>query len=276
MNRHLLALAGALAMLSPAHALDIQLPAETATLHPGASPGAQSAAQCLMCHSVDYLSTQPPMPLGFWEAEVKKMVAVYGAPIAPDQAQLIIQYLNQAYPRPRRRPPPRSRPDREGRGGPGPPAMPASRFRRTIGRPRPAVRPGRFSRPACSNPFRPTPTCPPSPRPRWRPPCASAHCPLSFPAFRIIWIANLFANLGTWAQSVAAAWIITTEQSSPLLVAMIQVAAAFPLVALSILTGVLADNYDRRKVMLAGMGLELAGACSSPSWPSPACCTRSR
>ena len=100
MNRHLLALAGALAMLSPAHALDIQLPAETATLHPGASPGAQSAAQCLMCHSVDYLSTQPPMPLGFWEAEVKKMVAVYGAPIAPDQAQLIIQYLNQAYPAP--------------------------------------------------------------------------------------------------------------------------------------------------------------------------------
>ncbi|KNY08187.1 membrane protein [Achromobacter piechaudii] len=83
--------------------------------------------------------------------------------------------------------------------------------------------------------------------------------PFAFPAFRLIWIANLFANLGTWAQSVAAAWIITTEQSSPLMVAMIQVAAAFPLVALSILTGVLADNYDRRKVMLAGMLLELAG-----------------
>ena len=71
MNRHL-ALAGALAMLSPAHALDIQLPAETATLHPGASPGAQSAAQCLMCHSVDYLSTQPPMPLGFWEPRSRR------------------------------------------------------------------------------------------------------------------------------------------------------------------------------------------------------------
>ena len=35
---------------------------------------------------------------------------------------------------------------------------------------------------------------------------------------------------------MAAAWVITTEQSSPLMVAMIQVAAAFPLVALSILT----------------------------------------
>ena len=83
--------------------------------------------------------------------------------------------------------------------------------------------------------------------------------PFSIAAFRIIWICNLFANLGTWAQSVAAAWVITTEQSSPLMVAMIQVAAAFPLVALSIVTGVLADNYDRRKVMLAGMLLELAG-----------------
>ena len=105
-----------------------------------------------------------------------------------------------------------------------------------------------------------------------RPPCASARCPLSFPAFRIIWIANLFANLGTWAQSVAAAWIITTEQSSPLLVAMIQVAAAFPLVALSILTGVLADNYDRRKVMLAGMGGTGRGLFIT-ILASPACCT---
>lgn len=96
------------------------------------------------------------------------------------------------------------------------------------------------------------------PRPSTRP--AGQHAlPFAFPAFRIIWIANLFANLGTWAQSVAAAWVITTEQSSPLMVAMIQVAAAFPLVALSILTGVLADNYDRRKVMLVGMLLELAG-----------------
>ncbi|KOF52247.1 hypothetical protein AD428_21480 [Achromobacter sp. DMS1] len=83
--------------------------------------------------------------------------------------------------------------------------------------------------------------------------------PFAFPAFRTIWIANLFANLGTWAQSVAAAWIITTQQSSPLMVAMIQVAAALPLVALSIVTGVVADNHDRRKVMLLGMLLELTG-----------------
>ncbi|AMG88893.2 MFS transporter [Bordetella bronchiseptica] len=81
--------------------------------------------------------------------------------------------------------------------------------------------------------------------------------PFGYPAFRMIWIANLFANLGIWAQSVAAAWIVTEAQSGPLIVAMIQVAAALPLVALSIVTGVVADNHDRRKVMLVGMGLEL-------------------
>ncbi|MBB1625379.1 sulfite:cytochrome C oxidoreductase subunit B [Achromobacter sp. UMC71] len=90
----------AAAACAPASALDIQLPQETATLHPGTGPGAQSAALCLMCHSVDYLSSQPPMPLGFWDAEVKKMVGTYGAPIPADQVPLIVQYLNQAYPPP--------------------------------------------------------------------------------------------------------------------------------------------------------------------------------
>jgi MFS family permease len=98
---------------------------------------------------------------------------------------------------------------------------------------------------------------PPGTTPGPAPSTAGVLAPLRRQAFRSIWIANLFANLGVWAQSVAAAWIVTTQQSSPVVVAMIQVAAAVPLVLLSILTGVLADNYDRRKVMLVGMSLEL-------------------
>lgn len=83
--------------------------------------------------------------------------------------------------------------------------------------------------------------------------------PLAIPAFRIIWIANLFANLGVWAQSVAAAWVVTSSQASPLMVAMIQVAAALPLVVLSVISGVVADNYDRRRIMLVGISLECSG-----------------
>jgi hypothetical protein len=98
-RRCLPALALACACLSPAaQALEIKLPQETATLHSGTGAGAQHAALCLMCHSVDYGSSQPPMPLGFWDAEVKKMVGTYGAPIPADQVPLIVEYLNQAYP----------------------------------------------------------------------------------------------------------------------------------------------------------------------------------
>ncbi|MBM7059475.1 MFS transporter [Pseudomonas sp. UL073] len=84
--------------------------------------------------------------------------------------------------------------------------------------------------------------------------------PFAIAAFRIIWIANLFANLGTWAQSVAAAWVVTAAHASPLMVAMIQVASALPLVLLSIVSGVLADNHDRRKIMLVGLVFEMSGA----------------
>ncbi|WP_457808933.1 MFS transporter [Kushneria sp. EE4] len=92
-----------------------------------------------------------------------------------------------------------------------------------------------------------------------RPENLSTWAPLSIPAFRIIWIANLFANLGVWAQSVAAAWVVTSAHGSPVMVAMIQVAAAAPLVLMSIVTGVIADNYDRRKVMLFGLFIEVLG-----------------
>ncbi|MGE8687346.1 MAG: sulfite:cytochrome C oxidoreductase subunit B [Achromobacter sp.] len=93
------ALALAAACLAPAaQALEIKLPQETAKLRPGATAGAQGASLCLMCHSVDYVSSQPPMPLGFWDAEVKKMIGTYGAPIPAEQVPLIVEYLNQAYP----------------------------------------------------------------------------------------------------------------------------------------------------------------------------------
>lgn len=84
--------------------------------------------------------------------------------------------------------------------------------------------------------------------------------PLGVTAFRRIWTANLLGNLGTWAQSVAVAWVITAAHAGPIMVAMVQVASAAPLVVLSIATGVLADNYDKRTIMLAGQVVEMAGA----------------
>ena len=56
-------------------------------------------ARCAGCHSADYVSTQPPaMAAGFWQAEVTKMVRVYGAPIPDPDVGPIVAYLKTAYP----------------------------------------------------------------------------------------------------------------------------------------------------------------------------------
>ena len=73
-----------------------QLPDETAQLRPG--PGVEAAAVCQACHSVDYITTQPPGEgKAFWRAEVQKMIKVYKAPIREDDAAVIANYLAATY-----------------------------------------------------------------------------------------------------------------------------------------------------------------------------------
>ena len=74
----------------------ITLPPETAALKPG--KGAELAqANCIVCHSVDYIATQPPMPRKFWDATVKKMIEKYAAPTPADVTGAIAEYLTVAY-----------------------------------------------------------------------------------------------------------------------------------------------------------------------------------
>ncbi|PTR34074.1 putative MFS family arabinose efflux permease [Luteibacter sp. OK325] len=84
--------------------------------------------------------------------------------------------------------------------------------------------------------------------------------PMGVPVFRNIWAGNLLTNLGVWAQSVAVAWVIAAAHAGPIMVAMVQVAATAPLVVLLIPAGVLADNYDKRTIMLVGQVVEMSGA----------------
>jgi hypothetical protein len=55
-------------------------------------------SRCAACHSVDYIQMNAPfMKRAGWEAEVKKMVKVYGAPVADEDAAKIIDYLTRHY-----------------------------------------------------------------------------------------------------------------------------------------------------------------------------------
>ncbi|MBL9170517.1 MAG: cytochrome c [Verrucomicrobiales bacterium] len=75
------------------------LPPETAKLKAG--PGVELATtHCLLCHSADYVSTQPRLTRAGWEASVKKMREKYGAPIPAGQVTNLVDYLTQVYGKP--------------------------------------------------------------------------------------------------------------------------------------------------------------------------------
>jgi hypothetical protein len=55
-------------------------------------------AHCAACHSVDYIQMNAPfLKRAGWEAEVKKMIKVYGAPVADHDAARIVDYLTRHY-----------------------------------------------------------------------------------------------------------------------------------------------------------------------------------
>ena len=78
-----------------------------------------------------------------------------------------------------------------------------------------------------------------------------ALAPFRFPAFRAIWTANLVSNFGSMIQSVGAAWLMTDLTTSHQLVALVQASTTIPFMVLAVFAGAIADNYDRRRVMLA-------------------------
>jgi len=78
--------------------VNYRTPEETAAFKPG--PNLEVVkGNCTSCHSSDYIVTQPPMKdkKAFWQAEVTKMIKVYGAPIEDADVGKIVDYLAATY-----------------------------------------------------------------------------------------------------------------------------------------------------------------------------------
>jgi cytochrome c5 len=73
-----------------------KLPAEMAKLERG--PGVELVtAQCLLCHSADYIAIQPRINRAAWTATVTKMKDKYGAPLQSEYTNAIVNYLAKTY-----------------------------------------------------------------------------------------------------------------------------------------------------------------------------------
>ncbi len=101
MKQQLLAIVVAAFALATAYAAPVSytLPDETAAFKPG--PNLEVVQNnCTACHSADYISTQPrgeKFKKEFWQAEVTKMIKVYGAPIDDADVGKIVEYLAAPY-----------------------------------------------------------------------------------------------------------------------------------------------------------------------------------
>lgn len=62
-------------------------------------PGLEKVdAYCRTCHSLDYIPMNSPfLDERQWDAEVAKMIKAFGAPIPPEDAKIIADYLKANY-----------------------------------------------------------------------------------------------------------------------------------------------------------------------------------
>lgn len=82
----------------------------------------------------------------------------------------------------------------------------------------------------------------------------SVLAPFRNETFRLLWLATLVSNLGGLVQSVGAGWMMTTLTDSHNMIALVQASTTLPIMVFSIAAGALADNFDRRTVMLVAQG----------------------
>src|SRR5579863_1270608 len=90
---------------------------------------------------------------------------------------------------------------------------------------------------------------------------SSAWAPLRIGLFRTLWIAVLISNVGAWMQTVGAQWLVVHSAHAAILVSLVQTAYTLPAVLFALVGGVLADIFDRVKLLVAVLAaMTAAGA----------------
>src|SRR5689334_25415271 len=74
--------------------------------------------------------------------------------------------------------------------------------------------------------------------------------PLRSSTFRNLLVADVVSDVGTFMQSVGAAWLMVSLNAGPMYVALTQTASALPFFILALPAGAIGDIVDRRKLIL--------------------------
>ncbi len=93
-------------------------------------------------------------------------------------------------------------------------------------------------------------------------PSASTWAPLRAGPYRAIWFADVTSNIGGWMQTVGAQWLLVGVPHAAIYVSLVLAADMVPDLLFGMVGGVLADTYDRRRLLIV-VQIGLAITCGA-------------
>jgi MFS family permease len=76
--------------------------------------------------------------------------------------------------------------------------------------------------------------------------------------FRVQWIGACTSSIGTWMQMVAQNWLVTSLTHSPFFLGFDAFLQQLPIILFSLIGGVFADRYDRRRTLIASQVVQMS------------------
>src|SRR3982074_2490647 len=78
--------------------------------------------------------------------------------------------------------------------------------------------------------------------------------------YRWFWFTQFISNIGTWMQSIAQGWLVYRLTDSPFLLGFVGFANSIPALFLMLPAGVVADHFDRRRLVSASQWAQALSA----------------
>ena len=69
-------------------------------------------------------------------------------------------------------------------------------------------------------------------------------------AYLFIWLGSLLSNIGNWMENVGQGWVVASQTHSAFQVELLSFAQFASVIFLAIPAGIMADRYDRRKLLI--------------------------
>src|SRR5437870_6990879 len=76
--------------------------------------------------------------------------------------------------------------------------------------------------------------------------------------FRVQWIGACSSAIGTWMQIVAQNWLVLSLTGSPFYLGLDAFLQQLPIILFTLIGGVFADRYDKRKTLMASQYIQMA------------------